>query len=63
LFWTYLVPVLPLAILWDGVVSYLRAYTQEELLAIAPDGYRWTAGRSRAKNVPGAMTYFVGLPD
>ena len=66
LFWTYLIPVLPPAILWDGVVSYLRAYTEDELLAMAKavdaEGYRWTAGRSQAEKVPGAMTYLIGLP-
>lgn len=28
---TYLIPVLPLLILWDGVVSVLRTYTPEEM--------------------------------
>jgi hypothetical protein len=37
LFWTYLVPVLPLAILHDGVVSVLRVYTPDDMLAMRPD--------------------------
>lgn len=66
LFWTYLIPVLPLTILWDGVVSYLRAYTPDELLAMAnevePHGYRWESGYQTAANVPGRMTYLTGVP-
>ena len=27
LFWTYLVPLIPLTGLWDGIVSYLRTYS------------------------------------
>ncbi len=66
LFWTYLIPVLPLAILFDGVVSYLRAYTPEELLAMAhevePTAYRWQAGYQTAPKLPGRMTYLTGIP-
>ena len=48
--WTYLVPAIPTLFAWDGTVSALRAYTPEELLALArsvPDGerYRWSATR------------------
>jgi hypothetical protein len=60
------VPVLPFAILWDGVVSYLRAYTPDELLAMAnevePHGYMWASGYQTAANVPGRMTYLTGVP-
>ena len=37
LFWTYVVPVIPLFILWDGFVSSLRIYDEEELLALASE--------------------------
>lgn len=66
LFWTYLIPVLPLLILWDGLVSYLRAYTPDELLAMAnqvePHAYKWASGYQKAANVPGRMTYLTGVP-
>ncbi len=66
LVFTYLVPVLPLCNLWDGVMSNLRAYTVDELreLAepIARDSYHWTAGRiARAGGAP-AITYLIGTP-
>lgn len=30
-FWTYLVPIVPLATCWDGIVSLLRVYSVKEL--------------------------------
>jgi hypothetical protein len=66
LLWTYLLPVVPLALVWDGVVSCLRSYTVAELSAItaglAGDGYRWEVGRERLDGLPAAVTYVVGLP-
>jgi hypothetical protein len=61
---TYLVPLAPLAVAWDGVVSILRAYTPSELEALAksadPEGtFQWTAGRARG---PQPMTYLIGYP-
>lgn len=66
LLWTYLIPVLPLAILFDGVVSYLRAYTPEELIQMAlevePKAYLWQAGYQKIPKLPGRMTYLTGIP-
>jgi hypothetical protein len=44
--WTYLLPAIPCLFAWDGTVSALRAYTPDELLALAQTvpggtGYRW----------------------
>jgi hypothetical protein len=49
--WTYCVPLIPILFAWDGTVSALRAYTPEELLALAktvPGGerYRWAVERA-----------------
>jgi len=43
---TYLIPVLPAVILWDGLVSSLRSYTQEEMRAFAETlkVYEWEVG-------------------
>jgi hypothetical protein len=66
LFWTYLVPVLPLAILFDGVVSTLRVYSPEEMLAmgreVGGDEYEWEAGLERAAGSPVAGPFLVGVP-
>ena len=34
LLWTYLVPVIPLVLLFDGIVSCLRSYRPDELLKL-----------------------------
>jgi hypothetical protein len=47
---TYLVPVLPPMLTWDGVVSVLRTYRVADLEAMTADlsspDYRWEMGRS-----------------
>jgi hypothetical protein len=66
LFWTYLVPVIPLAVLFDGVVSCLRVYTPEEMLAmgreVGGDGYEWEAGLERPAGSPIPIPYLIGVP-
>jgi hypothetical protein len=65
LFWTYLVPVIPLAILWDGVVSCLRIYTPDEMLAMAQDvggDYQWEAGVLHSAGAPTPIPYLIGTP-
>src|SRR5262249_3051312 len=66
LFWTYIVPVLPLAILFDGVVSTLRIYTPDEMLAmgreVGGDGYEWAAGTERPTGSPIPIPYLIGVP-
>ena len=58
LIWTYLLPVIPFVMLYDGVLSCLRAYTPEELREIASragaSGYEWDIGEA------GAVTYLIG---
>lgn len=63
---TYVLPALPLLILWDGLVSVLRTYTPDELRALtadlqAPD-YRWEIGEQRVEGVPVALPYLLGIP-
>ena len=66
LFWSYLVPVLPLAILFDGVVSTLRVYTPEEMLAmgqkVGGNEYEWEAGVERPAGSPIPIPYLIGVP-
>jgi hypothetical protein len=63
LFWTYLVPVIPLVLLFDGIVSCLRTYSLRELDEIvgtlAANEYQWEIGESTGK-VP--ITYLIGCP-
>ncbi|MEP7270838.1 MAG: class I SAM-dependent methyltransferase, partial [Acidobacteriota bacterium] len=66
LLWTYLLPVVPLVVLFDGVVSCLRTYTVEELVAMttefSSDGYEWEVGEARARGVLAPVTYLIGYP-
>ncbi|WP_165068869.1 class I SAM-dependent methyltransferase [Paludisphaera rhizosphaerae] len=66
LFWTYVVPVLPLAILFDGVVSTLRMRTPAELLELAreaaPESYSWESGVVSSPGSPLPIPYLIGVP-
>jgi hypothetical protein len=59
---TYLVPILPLLIVWDGVVSCLRTYRPDELLAFTEglDNFRWEAAEMRTRGA--IVTYLIGEP-
>jgi hypothetical protein len=66
---TYLVPVLPLFVLWDGLVSCLRVYSTAELRALVDsleprhrDAYHWDVGRLRLGATPAHATFLVGIP-
>jgi hypothetical protein len=63
---TYLLPVIPFAVWWDGTVSSLRTYSVGELQgfadALARPGYRWTVGEVRAAGAVVPMTYIIGEP-
>jgi hypothetical protein len=63
LFLTYLVPLVPLFVLFDGLVSCLRAYTERELHDLAKgldEGYGWEfVAFSKG---PARVTAFIGTP-
>lgn len=63
---TYLVPVIPLLVGWDGFASCLRAYSIPELRAMVaplqrPD-YRFRVERNWLPMRPGFVTSVIGLP-
>jgi hypothetical protein len=64
LLWTCLVPVLPIVLLFDSLVSCLRIYSVDELreLTAGLDSYRWDAGTVRGKPIPVPITYLIGVP-
>jgi hypothetical protein len=64
LFWTYLVPIVPLIVWLEGTVSCLRSYTPAELrdLVTGLDAYRWEIGAVRTAPLLTVMTYLVGTP-
>ncbi|OKL39214.1 hypothetical protein [Pontibacter flavimaris] len=66
LFFTYILPLIPLGILWDGTVSLLRMYTPEQLQRMASEvktaNYTWRSGRAGAG--PGKhVIYLIGYPE
>jgi hypothetical protein len=64
LLWTYLIPILPIVLLVDSMVSMLRMYNKDELreLTNGLDSYRWSIGSVRGKLIPFPVTYLVGVP-
>jgi hypothetical protein len=66
LFWTYLVPVIPFLILFDGMVSCFRTYTVQELRKLTEDlganNYQWDLGELKDPRSPIPITYLIGVP-
>lgn len=66
IFFTYLAPILPLLIFWDGLVSQLRTYSVEEFGELTSElhgpEYRWTSGLIRAPGLPAGVPYLTGSP-
>lgn len=65
LFFTYIVPLIPLCTLWDGSVSVLRFYSVKALhqltREVASDDYLWKTGQ--VKNRWGLkVNYVIGQP-
>jgi len=65
LVFTYLVPAVPLFTFWDGMVSVLRTYSTEEMLAMANEAdtearYVWKTGENREG--PACIQYLLGHP-
>ncbi|RJP32356.1 MAG: hypothetical protein C4536_06265 [Actinobacteria bacterium] len=74
MFWTYVIPLLPLGTLWEGMASNMRTYSPEELRelikGIEAADYAWETGK-----IPGTwdlgrihgkgwhkITYLLGYP-
>ncbi|GAB3828290.1 class I SAM-dependent methyltransferase [Pontibacter rugosus] len=65
LFYTYIIPLIPLGIIWDGTVSLLRIYPPEQLQRMAEEvnvtDYTWRSGRAGA-GVGKNVIYLIGYP-
>ncbi len=64
--WTWLIPVMQPFVLWDGLVSWLRIYSPDELRALvatidAPD-WDWEIGTIKLGDAPAHATYLIGTP-
>lgn len=62
---TYIIPLIPLSLMWDGMVSVLRTYSIREMneltKEVKTDGYRWETGRLKPKKGP-SLLYLIGYP-
>ncbi|MHC0444568.1 hypothetical protein ACWA1F_04120 [Flavobacterium sp. 3-218] len=60
---TYLIPIVPILILWDGVVSSLRTYSVDEMNVLVSnlknkESFNWEIGK--AKSGPTKILYLIG---
>lgn len=64
LVFTYLIPILPIFIAWDGAVSNVRTYTLEDMeeltQGLSDDQYQWEMGKIKGKG--GNKLYLLGKP-
>jgi hypothetical protein len=60
---TYLIPIVPLFVWWDGIVSSLRTYSVKEMEELVKsvennESFEWEIGR--LKSGPGVVLYLLG---
>jgi len=62
---TYLIPIVPIIVLWDGVVSALRTYSVDEMKDLVAqvnnsDNFEWEINRVENRGLP--ILYLLGYP-
>lgn len=66
LFWTYIIPLIPFIVMFDGIVSCLRTYNKDELKALTENltgsPYHWEIGLEPIGKLPIGVTYLIGFP-
>ncbi len=66
LVFTYLIPLIPLIVLWDGVVSMLRIYSPRQMHELTARlqraDYAWEIGRLHVRGIPDGLPYLIGRP-
>ena len=63
IFFTYFIPIVPLLVLWDGIISSLRTYSVEEMNELIgrlnnKETFNWEVGK--VKSGPGKILYLLG---
>lgn len=65
LFFTYIVPLIPITTTWDGLVSILRMHTPKEMMEMTKeaggDAYNWKAGKAKGR-LGNTIMYLTGYP-
>lgn len=64
---TYLIPIIPLFVMWDGFVSCLRVYSKDELQEMIDsleggDRFDWEIGDIAMPPAPVPAVYLIGVP-
>jgi hypothetical protein len=66
IFFTYLVPIIPVFYAWDGLMSVPRIYTFKDLETLTADlqdpGYTWKMGHGTKANGKKLGVYLLGMP-
>ncbi len=66
LFLTYIIPIIPFLIWWDGFASTLKTYRPEELESLMSQierpGYTWLVEEVEVRGAPLPVTVIVGCP-
>jgi len=67
LFWTYVIPAIPFAFMFDTIVSCFRTYSPQELRALigdieGGDAYYWDIGVETFERTKAGITYLIGYP-
>jgi hypothetical protein len=66
LFWTYLLPAIPLILCVDGIISCLRTYSAREMaeliVGLQGNSYTWDIGRVPSPFSPIGILYTIGYP-
>lgn len=62
---TYLIPIVPIFVWWDGLVSSLRTYSVKEMMELVEnlenkESFEWEI--DRIKSGPGIILYLLGTP-
>lgn len=73
LFWTYIIPVVPFVVVYDGIISCLRTRRDGEIMSLlreaakaegrSLDGWRFETGRAVHTWPTGTMQYFIGIKE
>ncbi len=62
--WTYIIPVIPFVLWFDGIMSCLRSYSLQELVELTSGltvhGYEWKIGQESDGLLPIPITYLIG---
>jgi hypothetical protein len=66
LVWTYVFPIIPFVLWFDGIMSCLRMYSLQELAeltsGLTAHGYEWKIGQESGGLFPVPITYLIGYP-